>query len=144
MNEKIELITRWIAKADHDLGTALITYKHIPKYRDTIAFHCQQAVEKYLKAYILKLGLAFKRTHDVVFLLEQINQIEKIEDHWFKKALELQDFSVEIRYPDQMIELTDSDIESAVKSASLFRKFVIDKSGLDIKFDDFDINTIKK
>jgi HEPN domain-containing protein len=40
----------WIAKADHDLGTAMITFLHIPDFYDTVTFHCQQAVEKYLKS----------------------------------------------------------------------------------------------
>lgn len=45
---KLELIKQWIIKADHDLGIAEITLKHIPEYKDTISFHCQQAAKKYL------------------------------------------------------------------------------------------------
>jgi hypothetical protein len=30
MNEKIDNIRLWIEKADHDLGTAQLTYLHIP------------------------------------------------------------------------------------------------------------------
>lgn len=50
MNEPIEEIKEWIEKAYHDLGSAKIIYLHLPEYFDTIAFHCQQAVEKYIKA----------------------------------------------------------------------------------------------
>ena len=57
MSEIHDIIKQWIEKADHDLGTAIVTHKYIPKYKDTIAFHCQQAVEKYLKSYSIKLGL---------------------------------------------------------------------------------------
>ncbi len=46
MSEKIEIVKQWIEKGDHDLGTAQVTYLYLPKYRDTIAFHCQQAAEK--------------------------------------------------------------------------------------------------
>lgn len=53
MNEKLKVIKSWVEKGDHDLGTTKITYLHIPKYRDTIVFHCQQAVEKYLKSYLI-------------------------------------------------------------------------------------------
>jgi HEPN domain-containing protein len=79
MNEKIESIKKWIEKGDHDLGTAMITYQYLPKYKDTIAFHCQQAVEKYLKSFLFYLGLPIKRTHDLIFLLEQINKNETVE-----------------------------------------------------------------
>lgn len=49
MTKKIDIVKSWIEKGDHDLGTAQVTFLYIPRYRDTIAFHCQQAVEKYLK-----------------------------------------------------------------------------------------------
>lgn len=40
MNEKDEFLSEWIDKADHDLGAAKLICLHIPKYFDTIAFHC--------------------------------------------------------------------------------------------------------
>jgi len=136
MSEKIEQIKRWIEKADHDLGTAIITHRYIPKYSDTIAFHCQQAVEKYLKSYIFKLGIKIKRTHDLVFLLELIDEKEKVDQIWFDKVFELQDFAIEIRYPDQIIELTDEDINEAINIAQKFREMILKKHNIDIKFED--------
>ena len=53
MKEKIDIVISWIEKGDHDLGTAQVTFLYIPNFRDTIAFHCQQSVEKYLKAFLL-------------------------------------------------------------------------------------------
>lgn len=138
MSERTDQIIRWIEKADHDLGTAIITHRYIPKYSDIIAFHCQQAVEKYLKSYIFKLGIKVKWTHDLVFLLEQIDEKEKIDQLWFEKVFELQDFAVEIRYPDQIIELTDDDIDVAIRLAKEFRAMILAKHNLDLKFDEFD------
>ena len=136
MNEKNDQIKKWIEKADHDLGTALLTYKHISKYTDIIAFHCQQAVEKYLKSYILKLGLPFKKTHDLVLLLEQISQSDTIEEQWFDKAIEMQDYAVEIRYPDDILELSDDDIKKAILTAKEFRKLILTKHQIEIDFND--------
>ena len=51
MNDKIAAIRDWIYQADRDLGSAIIIFQHIPRYFETVAFHCQQAVEKYIKAY---------------------------------------------------------------------------------------------
>ena len=138
MNEKIESIKKWIEKGDHDLGTAMITYQYLPKYKDTIAFHCQQAVEKYLKSFLFYLGLPIKRTHDLIFLLEQINKNETVEQVWFEKALELQDFAVEIRYPDMVIELSNTEIETAIEISKDFRKFILVKLKIDIDFDYLD------
>ena len=136
MSEKAEIIKRWIEKADHDLGTAITTYKNAPKYKDTIAFHCQQAVEKYLKSYIIKLDLELRRTHDLVYLLEQIKTKDTIDQDSFEKIYELQDFAIEIRYPDHMIELTNEEIESAILIAKEFRKLILKKLNPDTSYND--------
>lgn len=135
-NGRNEQLMLWIEKADHDLGTAIITYRYIPKYKDTIAFHCQQAVEKYLKAYIFYLELTIKRTHDLVYLLEQIGNVEESEYHWFEKALELQDYAIEVRYPDHKIDLTDTNVESAIQIAREFRDWILERLNIQIDFDD--------
>lgn len=76
MSGSTKEIGQWIIKGDHDLGTAKITYLYIPEYLDTVTFHCQQAVEKYLKAYLIFLSTPFKFTHDLVYLLDLITQID--------------------------------------------------------------------
>ena len=45
----------------------------MPEYYDTIAFHTQQSVEKYLKALLIFLQIEFKRSHDLIYFLELIN-----------------------------------------------------------------------
>jgi len=135
MSEKLRIVRLWIEKADHDLGTAQITYLHIPKYRDTIAFHCQQAVEKYLKSYLLFLEVPFKRTHNLTFLLGLISEKENVTNKEYDKAAELEDFAVEIRYPETIIELTDEDISKAIQIAKYFRQFVLKRLDFDIEFE---------
>ena len=73
MKNQIEYIKTWIIKGDHDLGTAKVTYIHIPEYLDTVTFHCQQAIEKYLKAYLIFLSVEFKYTHDLETVLILFN-----------------------------------------------------------------------
>jgi HEPN domain-containing protein len=134
MSEVTEQIIKWFEKADHDFGTAIITHKHLPNYRDTIAFHCQQAVEKYLKAYLLKLGAVIVKTHDLVYLLELINKEEHLDNTWFEKMAMLQEFSVEIRYPDEQIELSDENINLALQIAGEVRELILSKTGITYPF----------
>jgi HEPN domain-containing protein len=136
MNDKIEIVKQWIEKADHDLGTAQVTYIYIPKYRDTIAFHCQQATEKYLKAYLFFLDIVFKRLHSLNYLLSLISEKVEIANELFDKASVLEDFSVEIRYPEITIELSDEDIHQAFNIAKSFREFVMSKMDLTIDYED--------
>jgi HEPN domain-containing protein len=133
MNDKLSVVKLWIEKADQDLGTAELTYHHIPRYRDTIAFHCQQAVEKYLKAYLIFNELSVKKTHDLIILLDLISTFETVSDYLFDQAAELQDYSVEVRYPDNIIELSDKDIERALATTRNFRQMFLFKMNLNVE-----------
>jgi HEPN domain-containing protein len=87
-------------------------------------------VEKYLKAYMLNLGIEIIKTHDLVYLLELINKKDKLNKSWFEKLAMLQEFSVEIRYPDEQIELSDENIKQALEIAAEVRELVISKTGI--------------
>jgi len=136
MSEKIDIVKQWIEKADHDLGTAQVTYLYLPKYRDTIAFHCQQAAEKYLKGFLLFLDIPFSRQHSLNYLLGLLSQRIDVSNEIFDLASELEDFAVNIRYPDTSVDLSDDEIQQAFKIAKLIRAFVISQSGLTIDYED--------
>lgn len=57
----------WFKKAQIDLKSSEILLSS--GELETAAFHIQQAVEKYLKGYLLSEGWRLKRTHDLVELL---------------------------------------------------------------------------
>ncbi|MDR1523523.1 MAG: HEPN domain-containing protein [Endomicrobium sp.] len=44
-----------------------------------IVFHCQQAIEKYFKAYLIENGWELQKTHDLDFLLAKIKEIKNLE-----------------------------------------------------------------
>jgi HEPN domain-containing protein len=114
----------WIEKADHDLGTAILINQHIPDYSDTLAFHCQQAVEKYIKCLLEKNSIQFKRSHDLRYLLDLLDEAIPINFELYERIMKLNAFSVEIRYPDIKIEVSLDDRNSAVLIAKEFREFL--------------------
>ena len=125
MNNQLNpLITTWMEKGDHDLGSAKIIFQYIPEYFDTIAFHCQQAVEKYLKAALVFKELEFQKTHDLLYLLELLSRTVPVDSLKFDKAIILNNLAVEIRYPNQTIHLTREELVDAIKIAEEFRDFV--------------------
>lgn len=88
MSGQAEEIEKWIRKGDHDLGTAKITFLHIPEYLDTVTFHCHQAVEKYLKAYLIHLSVTFRFTHDLIYLLDLIAESDSDFESLYDKVSE--------------------------------------------------------
>ena len=48
----VEYIKEWISKAEKDIKTVEIM-KEVEDITEIVCFHCQQAVEKYLKALLI-------------------------------------------------------------------------------------------
>ncbi|MES2794804.1 MAG: HEPN domain-containing protein [Bacteroidota bacterium] len=136
MSEQFDEIKQWIIKADHDLGTAKITYLHIPEYLDTVTFHCQQAVEKYLKAYLIFKNLPFRYSHDLVYLVDLIDQVDNDFVQFYDEVSELQGYAVEIRYPNETIFLSNDKVEKAIEIAKLIIDFVTGKINITIDYND--------
>lgn len=72
-----------------------------------IAFHCQQCIEKYLKALLTKYRLGFPWHHDLeellVLLLEKEPLLSVIRD----SLKNLTPFAVIFRYPGEDVTLRD-------------------------------------
>jgi HEPN domain-containing protein len=49
------IVDEWMKYADSDLAVATILSSHRPLQVEIICFHCQQAAEKALKAYLLSI-----------------------------------------------------------------------------------------
>lgn len=66
----IRVCAEWLAKAENDLTNAAHTLKlgeNCPT--DTVCYHAQQCVEKYLKAMLVLEGIDFPKTHDLERLM---------------------------------------------------------------------------
>jgi len=124
MNASIERLRDWIEKADHDLGTAIVINEHLLAYSETLAFHCQQAVEKYIKCLLEFHSVAYRRSHDLRYLLDLLNDFIPISPEQYLQAMKLNGFSVEIRYPEIKINLTPEARNEAIEIVRTFRKFV--------------------
>jgi len=106
-----------LKKAEHDLDSAKLIFNHLPAYYDMICFHCQQAAEKYLKAYLIFLDIEFQKKHNLDYLLNLISQSEDIGEEIYKDAIKLDAFAVNIRYPDIIIMPSKEEIEEAIAIA---------------------------
>jgi len=67
-----ELVRQWIEKADQDLAAAVILLENAVLLKPVIAFHAQQAVEKYLKALLVRHQVNLPKTHDIGAVLSLV------------------------------------------------------------------------
>jgi HEPN domain-containing protein len=126
MSEEMEIARQWLAKARNDLLNAdnNLASNDIPY--DTVCFHCQQAAEKLLKAYLITNGQMPPITHDLLLVLEKIlplnNKAEKLRD----PLAILMPYAVEIRYPDGLSMPTEADAREARKAAEQVLRWLED------------------
>ena len=86
-NEKI--LKEWMEFARMDFLTAKHLYEHMyPKPLEIICYHCQQAIEKFLKGVLISKGVTIKKTHDLGLLAEMLQEYtemdEKYLEMWFR------------------------------------------------------------
>ncbi len=112
-----DLVHAWLVKAARDLETARIVASYMPDYYDVIAFHCQQAIEKSLKGYLVWIDVEFKPVHDLGYLINLASTRDAEMDIWFEVVDEISRYAVQIRYPDTIIILTNDQVRDAIATA---------------------------
>lgn len=125
--DKSRLAAEWIENADEDLGFAKVGFDETEFYAK-ICFHCQQAAEKYLKAYLISKNIDPLPIHDLIRLLKQITKKDKSFDQFSKPLVFLNQFAVEARYPQEWPPLISSeDAKTSIDYVQQIGVFVKEK-----------------
>lgn len=119
-----DYLKTWLFRANEDIAVIEKLFESDPElYASTICFHAQQAVEKFLKAFLVFHNVDFPKTHDLDYLLLEC---KKIDARNFDIDLgSLTDFGVSIRYPDDFY-LPDKDETAQYRGIALKVKIVIE------------------
>jgi HEPN domain-containing protein len=119
---KIKDVLEWIQIADDDFDTAKILNEAARKHYENICYHCAQAVEKYLKAYLSYNDSIPQKTHNLLLLNEIcIDTDNKFENIRTECGL-LNRFTNEIRYPHR-IEIREEDVTYSLNAVERIRNF---------------------
>lgn len=120
--DQTEYLRNWLFRANEDIDVIKYLSKtELESYQSTICMHAQQAVEKFLKAFLVYHNVDFPRTHDVDFLLKQC---QKIDINDFNIDLgSLSVYGLKLRYPDDFYvpdrNETLQNIDTAIKIKSI-------------------------
>jgi HEPN domain-containing protein len=95
------LAAGWLAKARIDLLVCDSLLAQGADLWEAVAFHCQQAAEKALKAMLVWHQVEFPKTHDIQRLLDLLADVDSDVVGLVAAAAELTPFGVEYRYPGE-------------------------------------------
>ena len=98
-DEKLKEIQAWLTKAANDLRGAEVDLAADPPLVEDALFHCQQAAEKAMKAFLTAHDTIFRKTHDLDELAAACEKIDAALRPVLDPARELTVFAWEFRYP---------------------------------------------
>ena len=117
-------VAAWLQKTDHDLATAERALNAGAPITDTAAYHCHQAAEKALKAFLAARLEPLVKTHDLMDLLTRCAAADVRFADWADRISELSAFGTVVRYPSVDADPIVSDVTHALQTARLFHGFV--------------------
>jgi len=109
--------SEWFERGNHDIETAQLLYDE-RGYTDSIAYHIQQALEKYLKGYLVLNGKRPPRIHELDALLANIGAFDKNFADFLGLCEKVSKYYIDDRYPpgppvDYKYEEIKSDLDRA-------------------------------
>ena len=113
------LTREWVEKAEEDFSVAAgLSRRRKNRAPNVQSFHCQQCVEKYLKARLVEAGAVPPKTHDLPQLLQLVFVHEPMWAALMPAAKFLAQFAVAFRYPG-----TDATAAQAQRALTMCRDF---------------------
>ena len=88
----------WFAQGDLDVQAAEVLLAQSGPLA-VVAFHLQQAIEKYLKGFLLSTGWSLRRIHDLEILLQQAIAHDTDFAPFLAACQRITEYYIEARYP---------------------------------------------
>ena len=107
----------WASKAANDLRAAEHDLTAAPPLLADAVFHCQQAIEKILKAFLTWKGQTFRKVHDLGEIGHQCVLLDSNLEPLLRKAAPLTEYAWKFRYPGEAEEPTNEEAMKAIEIA---------------------------
>jgi HEPN domain-containing protein len=118
----LSVVRGWVENAESDLNNAAVVLAtENERTADTVAFHAQQCVEKYLKALLTYKGIDFPKAHDIGQLLVLPPQGTGLELP-VEEQRRLTLYATAVRYPGDYGSVTVQEARRAVEIARSARE----------------------
>jgi len=110
-------VEAWLSRAQQDLRAAEVDLGVTPPLLADAAFHCQQAVEKALKALLTHNDHRFRGTHDIGELAMECLQHQPSLEPLLRESAPLTEYAWRFRYPGEVFEPSRREVTEAIELA---------------------------
>ena len=125
--ELYSIVQAWLIRARNDLALAEFTFEKRDDLLDTAAYHCQQAAEKAVKAFLVSQNIQVPKTHDIRRLIQHAIAASPGFSLFLTDADLLTPLATEFRYPsdDEAPMPTLVQVQDALAAARRIYDFVL-------------------
>ena len=120
------IVNQWLTKAENDLLLVEQGFSSSNPITDALCFHCQQAVEKYLKVFCISRKTDYPKVHDIARLMEACIAIDTSFES-LRELSYLSNYAVDIRYPDDFYIPSLEELQKAYEDAKKVKVFVMSR-----------------
>jgi HEPN domain-containing protein len=124
---KITRTKAWLIKAQRDFKAAEQLLAQDEPLLDLVVYHCQQTAEKALKGYLFWHDIPFRKTHDLVELLDQCIVLDHTLESFQETARLLTPLGVEFRYPGDLLEPPLAEAQDAFARAKALLDAIVER-----------------
>ena len=117
----------WMVKAWRNLETARRAATGEPPFYDIAVYHCQQAAEKAVKAFLVYHDKPYEKTHDIEVLIDLACEIDSKFSDLADAADALTPYATRFRYPNATFAVEPQPVEynEALQHAKSIFAFVL-------------------
>ena len=130
---KAELTREWLLVASEDLRLAELAKSADAPLLSGAVYHCQQAFEKALKAFLVWHGRPIQRTHALPELVALCQQIDLAFSSLAVAAARVTPYGVAFRYPPIVARPSESDATEALDLTRQAVTFVLARLPDDVR-----------
>jgi HEPN domain-containing protein len=117
----------WLVKAANDLRAAEIDLGAEPPLIEDALFHCQQAAEKALKAFLTFHNVTFRKTHNLEEIGEVCLTIDQSLKDMVDEAVPLTEYAWAFRYPGNILTADSTEVQTALKISRKLFCMILDR-----------------
>lgn len=111
------MVEKWLDMAIRDLKSAKVLFEH-DCGNDYVAFHCQQTIEKALKALIIYLYATLEQGHSLLYLCKKVMVQREEFSQYLKDCAFVNQYYIETRYPNEnAITVSNEETENCLNIA---------------------------
>jgi len=128
----VENTGEWLVRAKEDIETAAFLLTATPPYVRSAVFHCQQAVEKAMKAFLTWHDTPFRMTHNLVELGDSCAAVDANLALAVEQASVLAKYATRFRYPGAPYSPSIEEAQQALHAARSFLTALLSRFPSDI------------